>query len=741
MFVFGRRTRGSCAAAGLASIVFGAGCTLVSGVDDLHLAPPKADSSIDVAIENPDSPPSDRSSPDRSAPDRDAGPDPIEGGEGGPLGPPTLGGACDMQGALGCNGNRSDTRVICDASHVWVANGTCASGQLCDSTPGPDVGTCKPIVAGCAGQQPGAVVCDGAIRRVCGLDLVTSTSMTCASPTLCQLGTGPACAACADGDHQCEQAVLKKCNAAHTGFDVQETCATAMLCNAAAGACTANACVPNQYRCTGNNLEKCNAAQNGFDFVMTCQPGLCDANGKQCDVCVGGTKSCANASTAQTCSMDGQSQVPTSCTGPTPYCTNGQCVQCTAPSQCPDPGNPCLSPTCGGNVCGTTPNTGATCSLPNATATCNGAGVCTKQSCNMGFGDCTAAAGCETNVLTNGTNCGACGHDCLGSGCTTGLCNATQIGTEKYGSFPTSVAVVGQTLYWITTENANGGGIWSCPTSGCPTTLVNLTTADSNPFMLLVDSRVVFWTDLNLGVVSCPFSGCGTAPDTLSAMAGTGGFARDSASHLFWADSNNKVVKTYNTSRPGSATGDMATATSFPTSVAVDGTSLYWLELSSTLMAPVSADGRVMKCTTSCTNNAAAFASSQRLSIESVYNPNTLVVAGGNVYWVVTTNQMMPISQIMTCPVGGCGAGSTVFGDVGAEIAGLYSDGTYLYWGSKDMAFNVMRRKLDRSAPAEKFANAAGPATAFTSDGSYVYWLETNSYIGIGPHYLMKAPK
>jgi len=44
-------------------------------------------------------------------------------------------------------------------------------------------------------------------------------------------------------------------------------------------------------------------------------------------------------------------------------------------------------------------------------------------------------------VLTNGTNCGACGHDCLGSGCTTGLCNATQIGTEKNGSIPTSVAV------------------------------------------------------------------------------------------------------------------------------------------------------------------------------------------------------------------------------------------------------------------------------------------------------------
>src|SRR4030095_12210880 len=99
----------------------------------------------------------------------------------------------------------------------------------------------------------------------------------------------------------------------------------------------------------------------------------------------------------------------------------------------------------------------------------------------------------------------------------------------------TSVAVTGPTLYWMVTENANGGGIWSCPTSGCPSTLVNLTTVDSNPIQLVIDSRKVYWTDANLGLVNCAFSGCGAAPDLLSVVAnvGFGGLAKDSLSNLY----------------------------------------------------------------------------------------------------------------------------------------------------------------------------------------------------------------
>jgi hypothetical protein len=95
----------------------------------------------------------------------------------------------------------------------------------------------------------------------------------------------------------------------------------------------------------------------------------------------------------------------------------------------------------------------------------------------------------------------------------------------------------------------------------------------------------------------------------------------------------------------------------------------------------------------------------------------------------------------VSCPTSGCGAGPTAFGDVDEQIPGIYSDGTYLYWGTKDTAYNLTRRRLDRTTQAEKFAMTAGPVTAMTNDGTYLYWLETNPTVGLGPHYLMKAPK
>jgi hypothetical protein len=52
-----------------------------------------------------------------------------------------------------------------------------------------------------------------------------------------------------------------------------------------------------------------------------------------------------------------------------------------------------------------------------------------------------------------------------------------------------------------------------------------------------------------------------------------------------------------------------------------------------------------------------------------------------------------------------------------------------------------MRRRLDKTTAAEKLATTAGPVTAVTTDATYVYWLETNSFVGIGPHFLMKVPK
>lgn len=75
----------------------------------------------------------------------------------------------------------------------------------------------------------------------------------------------------------------------------------------------------------------------------------------------------------------------------------------------------------GGGAGGSGCMTEADCpTVANATRTCTN-GVC-GFTCNNGFGDCTAAAGCETVLTNNRDHCGACGNACAAY-CTGTMCN------------------------------------------------------------------------------------------------------------------------------------------------------------------------------------------------------------------------------------------------------------------------------------------------------------------------------
>src|SRR5690349_15561385 len=57
---------------------------------------------------------------------------------------------------------------------------------------------------------------------------------------------------------------------------------------------------------------------------------------------------------------------------------------------------------------------GMACALPNAVNAC--AAGCYIAACDFGFDDCdgNTANGCETSVLADPSNCGACGKPCTG---------------------------------------------------------------------------------------------------------------------------------------------------------------------------------------------------------------------------------------------------------------------------------------------------------------------------------------
>lgn len=102
----------------------------------------------------------------------------------GDAGAEVVGGPCSPPGELGCQGHAQKVQLICGPDGKWGSNGTCSAGTLCDTKPGADRGSCKPVLDGCEGRAPGDVVCSGSKRVKCGPDLVDGEDVeTC--PYVC----------------------------------------------------------------------------------------------------------------------------------------------------------------------------------------------------------------------------------------------------------------------------------------------------------------------------------------------------------------------------------------------------------------------------------------------------------------------------------------------------------------------------------------------------------------------------
>lgn len=102
-------------------------------------------------------------------------------------------------------------------------------------------------------------------------------------------------------------------------------------------------------------------------------------------------------------------------------CVLGQCApSCSAPlMSCPG-GGPCADVRFDPLNCG---GCGMACpAVPNARPLCLNMS-CTRTRCDPGFEDCTPAPGCETNLMNDAMNCGACGRPCLGGPCMNGFCS------------------------------------------------------------------------------------------------------------------------------------------------------------------------------------------------------------------------------------------------------------------------------------------------------------------------------
>jgi len=386
------RDRSFVSRASLFAIVMGllalASFSACGSSNDVQIPPPDGDSGIDSSADAPD--------------DSSIG---------------SLGSPCDKPGALACAGHAQKLQLICDGG-VWKSNGVCAGAKICDSRPGPSAGTCVDPDPNCVGKKPGEPFCDGAIRRVCGADLLDSTSATCASPEHCAQGTGAKCAQCLDLTFVCEGATLKKCAPDRQSYVLSETCATEALCIPTAGKCTPPACAVGDYRCDGDTLQTCKTSRDAWDSVKVCPTGLCNPTAKDCSLCVPGTKDCA-VTTPRTCDSTGHFVPSAPCSGSTPLCKAGACVPgvcATGEYRC----NSDILETCNSTLSGWDPVKicyPGMCDLPGKEC----------DDCKPGTSDClgsTPRSCSTTGHWTSLTPCGGTTPVCKAGVCSAGICLA-----------------------------------------------------------------------------------------------------------------------------------------------------------------------------------------------------------------------------------------------------------------------------------------------------------------------------
>lgn len=363
--------------------------------------------------------------------------------------------SCTTEGALRCAGGGSGERETC-AGGRWATTAPCGAGEVCDSGNTDAPGSCASAAEFCLGSA-GVRVCAGAVMHECSDDALSVSQQTCASERHCQLGLASgACATCIPGEnYRCEDTQLMVCDADGSGFELAETCATAALCNAEAGACTSDACVAGGFTCTQDMLRRCNADRTAFEDVMQCAPGMCDATAGECDLCTPAARSCV-AGAPVTCNAQGQAYDDDSCTAPRSLCTGlGACVECVSNADCSATPATCHRIDCNvatgscqprlvpGMDCQRTDGQPGVCTDQGACVACVDSADCSNSSaprCDisthlcvqcLGDTDCSGTTAPYCDTATN--RCVACrdAGDCSTSQqCRVPTCNANQCGTS-----------------------------------------------------------------------------------------------------------------------------------------------------------------------------------------------------------------------------------------------------------------------------------------------------------------------
>ncbi len=392
----------------------------------------------------------------------------------------TSAGNCGACGAA-CTLGRTCAASACTATTCTAGSANCDGSEAdgCEVTPATDVANCGTCGNACSFAHAGAACangacsmgacaagwadCDGNAANGCEVDLTADPSHCGSCATACVTANGAAAcvhavcqvASCNAGFGDCDGLAGNGCEVS-TATDTGSCGACGAVCAArpsATATCLGGtcgfACAPGQADCDG-------VAANGCEVDLTADGGNCGGCGVVCTqgrtcvsgacstaVCAAGLADCDHdATNGCEVSLDGNASNCGSCGSACTYAHGvGACAvsHCSLASCVSGYANCNASATdgCEVDLASTASSCGAcghVCVTANGTPACM-ASACAVAACNAGYADCdgSVANGCEAALGTSLGNCGACGAvcsfanasaTCAAGVCALGTCNA-----------------------------------------------------------------------------------------------------------------------------------------------------------------------------------------------------------------------------------------------------------------------------------------------------------------------------
>ena len=194
------------------------------------------------------------------------------------------------------------------------------------------------------------------------------------------------------------------------------------------------------------------------------------------------------------------------------------------------------------------------------------------HTCDANRVDCDGVAenGCETDLSSTSTHCGACNHDCLSGSCDQGRCQPFELAEGQ--DSPLRIAVDDTHLYW--TNQGGQGAVMRLALSGGAEEQVAVSNHPPGGFVL--DDQAVYWSEYapqgSVWRLAKADIGTSLLPTELASSQATSISAAVDTDHVYWVTPGTvrRVLKT------GGSVENLANGQSTPFGLVVDLGQVYW---------------------------------------------------------------------------------------------------------------------------------------------------------------------